>query len=207
MGSDGWRNQWGESLQAGQSRLRQAAHCSTYCIVFVHVVSLVKEGLLGVHLLEVAVWVSVHLDAVWGGWNALVWAIQLLLRLGEDGGAGLAVLCHAVVVEAVVGLRHAMAHVLRVLRAGAAIMMVLREAVERAGEVGEGRGSALSVVAVAVEVTQVRGETVSQIQVKVEIDQVAKLMVVGRVHSIIVGVGPRVRAVHRESQRGPRPGV
>lgn len=108
MGSDGWRYERGEGR-----------------VVLAHVEALVVEGLLGGHMLHVAVRVAMHLYAV-GRWrHALVRLVAVLLRLGEGRCARLAVCAHAVVEgEAVGGLGHAVsAHVL--LRGRRAMLVVV----------------------------------------------------------------------------------
>jgi len=156
---------------------------------------LVEEGLLGVHLLQVAVGVAMHLNAV-GGWrNALVRPIDVLLRLGEDWRACLAVLPHGIVEGEAIGvLRQAMAAhaVLRLLPAWRAIVVMLGYlrgvVVERGGNIGERRGSALAVFAVAVaELGEVEVDVV-------EVDKLLELLG-GRVHGIERVVSPRL-AVH-----------
>ena len=89
-----------------------------YRIVLAQMVSLFKEHLLGVHLLQIAVRVAVQLHAVRCRRDRLVWAMYLLLRLCEGSGTGLIVVGHTIVEEAV-----AMAHVLRLLRAHSSTTM------------------------------------------------------------------------------------
>jgi hypothetical protein len=45
--------------------------------------------------------VAMHFYAIWRGRNTLVWAVNLVLGLGERRGASLAVLGHAIVEESV----------------------------------------------------------------------------------------------------------
>lgn len=94
-------NQWGEALYWVSLNSSQPCSVQTYSVVLAHVISLVEEGLLGVQLLKITVRVAMHLNTVGCRRDSLVRLVQLLLRLGEGRGVGLAVLPHAVVEEAI----------------------------------------------------------------------------------------------------------
>ena len=173
VGRHGWRDQWGEALASCQSSSCRCGSSPTYRIVLAHVVSLVEESLLRVHLAHVAVRVAVHLDAVGRGRHAIVRAEYVVLRL-KCWGARLAELAQRIVKGE--GIRRVAAHVgLRLLGAVRAIVVMLGklghlggEVVESAGNIGERCG------AIVVEFREV------EIQV-VEINKVAKVLL-GRVH-------------------------
>jgi hypothetical protein len=145
------RNEWGEGLANCQSQCYSHGISHTYRVVLAHVISLLEEGLLGVHLLHVPVRIAMHFDAIRCWRNTLVGAEHVVLRLGEDWRASLAELAHGIV---------KCSHV--VLRLLPAIMLVLGnlrgEIVERGRNIG---GSGLVVVAVVfaliVEQVEVEG--------------------------------------------------
>lgn len=115
---------------------------------------------------EIAMGVAMHLYAIWRGRDALVWAVYLVLGLGESWCSGLAVRGHAIVEEIVGGLRHAMTtQVLDLLASVGAIAVVLGKLrgvlalemvdIERLGQIGELiaiRGGSFVTVTVNVEV-------------------------------------------------------
>jgi hypothetical protein len=127
-------------------------------------VSLVEQRL--VVQLEIAMRVAMHLYAIGCWWDALMWAIYLVLCLGESWRSSLAVLGHAVVEEVVGGLRHVMAaHILDLLATVGAITVVLGKLrgklalemvdIERLGQIGELvpiRGGSFVIVTVNAEV-------------------------------------------------------
>jgi hypothetical protein len=204
VGCHGGGYERGEGLSVCQSQRNKRRPYLTYRVLFAHVVLLAEEGLLGLHLLHIAVRVAaVHLDTVGRGGHALVRSVHVVLRLGEGRGAGLAELSHAVVErEAVRRLRHAVAaHVGgRLVGGGRAVVVVLAhlrgEVVQRAGQVGQRGRAGLGVFAIAVgEFGEVDVEVV-------EVDQVAKRLLCGRVHGLeLLRIGPRL-AVH-SARRDP----
>lgn len=144
---------------------------------------LVEEGLLGVHLLEIAIGVAMHLHAIWGRWDSLVWAIHLVLRLGEDGRASLAVLGHAIVEEALVGLllHAAGGHMLDMLVANGSITRILGNlwgivALEVVDVEGLGQiGHVLGICGGPVQIDVVEGGAL-------KVDQTPKVVVGGGIH-------------------------
>ena len=172
---------------------------ATYGIVFAHMISLVEERLLLVHVLEIASRVAMHFGAVWRWGNALVWAIYLIWRLGEDWRRSLAVLGHAIVEEVVGRLRHAMAVDILGLLSSVGVMLVIWGKlrgklalelvdVERLGQIGElvsSRGGSMSVVPVNVEV---------QVEIVKVNELCAGKVVGGRVHVEVVCSSPRLRS-------------
>lgn len=97
---------------------------STYSVLFPDVETMLKHSLLGVHLLEIARWVAMHLDAVWRGRDPSLRTVYLvIMTLGECRRAGLAVWCNVVEFEEVIPR---MWHVaLLLVRASPAIAMLL----------------------------------------------------------------------------------
>ena len=107
-----------------------------------------------------------HLYAIRRWRDALMWAIYLVLDLGESWRSSLAVLGHAIVEEVVGGLRHVMAaHILDLLATVGAIVVVLGKLrgklalemvdIERLGQIGELvpiRGGSFVIVTVNAEV-------------------------------------------------------
>lgn len=169
----GWGDQWGEALASCQSQSWGRGNSPTYRIVLAHVISLVEESLLRVHLAHVAVRVAVHLDAVGRGRYAIVRAEDVVLGL-KCWSTGLAELAQRIVKGEVI--RRVAAHAaLRLLPAARAIVVMLGklghlggEVMESAGNIGERCG------AIIVEFREV------EIQV-VEINKVTKVLL-GRVH-------------------------
>ena len=88
----------------------------------------------------------------------MVRAVRVLLRLGERGGAGLAVLAHAVVEEAIVGLGQAITVILGKMRGELGVEVH----VDGVGQVGERSGPGLTVFAVGV------GKVAEIVQVEVD---------------------------------------
>lgn len=125
-------------------------------------VMMIEEGLLGVHLLQVAVGFGMHFDAVGRGRDSRARTVEVLLqlglRLGKQGRTGLRDGCRAIVGEAMCGL----------LKAGALVL-------------GVGRGK----LGVQVEVERVLGVGVAEVGeiVQVEIDEVGKVVAGFDVHS------------------------
>jgi hypothetical protein len=68
----------GVNCAAVSRRVNSPVHTVTYGVVFAQVHSLFKQGLLRVHLLEVARCIAVHLDAVGRGRDPRVRAIHVL---------------------------------------------------------------------------------------------------------------------------------
>ena len=88
----------------------------TYRIVLSHVKALIEQCLLGVHLLEIAQRITMHLDAIWCWRDPRMRAKDLFLGLGEGCVPVLGILRHVEFEEVATGLIHGVARHGAVLR-------------------------------------------------------------------------------------------